>query len=145
MAEFNSRGTTLSVKSGIETTYKEVYGLYNVPEMGGSVEMLDVTNLSDKHKRHIPGISDPGALEFQFYNTKDDEDSATLIMQTYATFRTWQLADTVVDFKLSYPDGSGFTWSGRPTVKMESTGVNQAIKFKMAASVESEIVDVDAV
>ena len=143
--EFNSVGTKLSVKSGTETAYKETYGLYNVPEMGGSTEYLDVTNLGDSHKRTVPGISDYGSPEFQYYNTKDDTDSATLIMQTWETFRTWQLAGTVVGFKLEYPDGSGFTWSGKVSVRKESTGVNQPMKFKLTTSVESEIEDVDAI
>ena len=45
MPEFSTRGTYLEVKANSESTWKKTYGLYNVPDMGGNKEKIDVTNL----------------------------------------------------------------------------------------------------
>ena len=110
--EFSTKGTKLEVKAAGESTWKEAYGLYNTPDMGGNKEKIDVTNLSDSHKRTIDGIADYGSLQFDFYDTKGESDTSAMIKKTYAAFRGWELAGTEVAFKLTYPDGSGFNWTG---------------------------------
>lgn len=139
--EFNSAETTLSVKSGTETTstYKVLYGLYKIPEMGGNAEMLDVTNLSDKHKRSIPGIKDVSSLDFEFYNNSGDSDTSTVIMTSYATLAALETDDTVAHWKLMYPDGTGFSWDGRVSVKRAGVGVNEPLKFTARVALETEL------
>lgn len=144
MPEFSTRGTYLEVKANSESTWKKTYGLYNVPNMGGNKEKIDVTNLNDSHKRTIDGITDYGSLQFDYYDNKGDEDSATEIKKTYAAFRAWELAGTKVDFRLVYPDDTGFTWTGTVSTVRDSAGVNAAMKFKVYSSLESKLEDYSA-
>lgn len=140
--EFSTEGTYLAVKASTETKYKKAYGLYETPEMGGNKEKIDVTNLSDSHKRNIDGIADYGdALNFSFYDNTGDEDTADMIMQTYSTFRAWELAKTKVDFRLVYPDGTGFEWSGTVSTSRDAATVNAPVGFKMYATLSSELKD----
>ena len=137
--EFSTVGTKLEVKASTETTWKECYGLYNTPDMGGNKEKIDVTNLKDTHKRTVDGVADFGSLQFDFYDSKGTTDTAAQINQVYAQFRTWELAGTTVNFKLTYPDGSGFTWGGTVSTSKDAAAVNSAMKFKIYSSLSEEM------
>ncbi|MBP5432198.1 phage tail tube protein [Ruminococcus sp.] len=145
MGEFNSKGTILSVaavpQSG-DPTYKKLYGLFTVPEMGGTPEMIDVTNLEDSIKRNIPGIGDTGTLDFEFYATEDETDTTTQIRDTWNILRGYQTAGTTMMWKLEYPDGEGFTWKGKCSVRRQSVGVNNAIKFTLTVGLETGLDDI---
>lgn len=139
--EFSTKGTKLEVKAAGESTWKEAYGLYNTPDMGGNKEKIDVTNLSDSHKRTIDGIADYGSLQFDFYDTKGESDTSAMIKKTYAAFRGWELAGTEVAFKLTYPDGSGFNWTGTVSTVKDAAAVNNAMKFKVYSSLTGTMSD----
>ena len=144
MSEFNSKGTILSVAaipvSG-DPSYKKLYGLFNVPEMGGTPEQIDVTNLEDGHKRSILGIQDAGTLDFEFYATDGETDTTSQIRDTWNILRGYQTAGTTMKWKLEYPDGEGFTWDGKCSVRRQSTGVNSAIKFTLTVGLETPLAD----
>ena len=144
MAEFNSKGTILSVaavpQSG-DPSYKKLYGLFNVPEMGGTPEMIDVTNLEDAMKRNIPGIGDTGTLDFEFYATESEIDTSSQIRDTWNILRGYQTAGDTMMWKLEYPDGEGFTWKGKCTVRRQAVGVNSAIKFTLTVGLETGFTD----
>lgn len=137
MAEFSTKGTRLEVKAHGENTWKTAYGLYNTPDMGGNREKIDVTNLSDAHKRTIDGIADYGSLQFDFYDSKGETDNTSTIKQTYTAFRAWELNNTEIDWRLVYPDGTGFTWSGTVSTSRDAAAVNSAMKFKVYSSLSS--------
>lgn len=145
MAEFNSKGTILSVAtvptSG-DPTYKKLYGLSNVPEMGGSPETIDVTNLEDDVRRNILGIQDTGSLDFEFFATEDETDTATQIRDTWNILRGYQTAGDTMMWKLEYPDGEGFTWKGKCSVRRQAVGVNEAIKFTLTVGLETPLTDI---
>lgn len=144
MAEFNSKGTKLSVatvpQSG-DPSYKSLYGLYSVPEMGGTPETIDVTNLDDATKRSILGIQDLGSLEFEFYATEDEIDTSSQIRDTWNILRGYQTAGTALMWKLEYPDGEGFTWQGKCSVRRTSQGINEAGKFTLSVGLETALTD----
>jgi hypothetical protein len=144
MGEFNSKGTILSVAAIPTTgdpTFKKLYGLFTVPEMGGTPETIDVTNLEDAIKRNIPGIGDTGILEFEFYATEGETDTTAQIRDTWNILRGYQTAGDAMMWKLEYPDGEGFTWKGKCNVRRQAVGVNNAIKFTLAIGLESELTD----
>lgn len=145
--EFNSKGTILSVgpdpvSPATTVTYKKLYGLFTVPEMGGTPEQIDVTNLEDSHKRSILGIQDNGTLDFEFYATDDETDTSAQIRDTWNILRGYQTAGTLLNWKLEYPDGEGFTWKGKCSVRRQSVGVNQAVKITLTVGLESELTDI---
>lgn len=145
MPEFNSKDTILSVaavpQSG-DPSYKKLYGLFSVPEMGGTPEQIDVTNLEDSIKRSVLGIQDTGTLDFEFYATEDESDTATQIRDTWNILRGYQTAGTTMRWKLEYPDGEGFTWDGKCSVRRQSVGVNQAIKFTLTVGLDTPLNDI---
>lgn len=145
MGEFNSKGTILSVapvpQSG-DPAYKKLYGLFTVPEMGGTPEQIDVTNLEDSHKRSILGIQDTGTLDFEFYVTEDEEDTTAQIRDTWNILRGYQSAGDTMMWKLEYPDGEGFTWKGKCSLRRQSVGVNSAVKFTLTVGLETELTDI---
>ena len=145
MPEFNSKGTILSVatvpQSG-DPTYKKLYGLSTVPEMGGTPEQIDVTNLEDSIKRSILGIQDTGTLDFEFYATEDETDTSSQIRDTWNILRGYQTAGDTMMWKLEYPDGEGFTWKGKCSVRRQSVGVNQAIKFTLTIGLDTALTDI---
>lgn len=143
--EFNSKGTILSVAPVPQTgdpAYKKLYGLFNVPEMGGTPEQIDVTNLEDSHKRSILGIQDTGTLDFEFYATENEEDTTAQIRDTWNILRAYQSAGDTMMWKLEYPDGEGFTWKGKCSLRRQSVGVNSAIKFTLTVGLETELTDI---
>jgi len=147
MGEFNSKGTKLSVGTdpvapATTVTYKKLYGLFTVPEMGGTPEQIDVTNLEDSHKRSILGIQDTGTLDFEFYAAKSEADTDTQIRDTWNILRGYQTAGTVLNWKLEYPDGEGFFWKGTCSVRRQSTGVNNAIKFTLTVGLGTALADI---
>lgn len=142
--EFNSKGCTLScgvdpVSPATTVTYKKLYGLYNIPEMGGSPERIDVTNLEDGHKRSILGISDVSDMNFGFYATKDETDTSEQVRDTWNVLQAYQTAGTILNWKLVYPDGNGFTWKGSCAVKRDAVAVNKAIQFTLATGLDTEL------
>ena len=147
MGEFNSKGTKLSVGTdpvapATTVTYKKLYGLFTVPEMGGTPEQIDVTNLEDSHKRSILGIQDTGTLDFEFYATKSETDTDTQFRDTWNILRGYQTGGTVLNWKLEYPDGEGFTWKGKCSLRRQSTGVNSAVKFTLTVGLETALTDI---
>ena len=140
MLEFITKGTILSVatipQSG-DPTYKKLYGLFSVPEMGGTPEMLDVTNLEDAIKRYIHGLKDVGSMEFEFYATDDESDTTTQIRDTWNTLQTYETAGDSLFWKLEYPDGEGYTWQGKVSLRRQAVAVNEPSKFTLSVSLET--------
>lgn len=143
MPEFNSKGTILSVATvptgSAEPSYKKLYGLYTVPEMGGTPEMIDVTNLEDAIKRSIHGLQDVGTMDFEFYTTEDETDTSEQIRDTWNTLATYEAAGDSLLWKLEYPDGEGYTWKGKPSLRRQAVNVNEAIKFTLNTSLETPL------
>lgn len=145
MGEFNSKGTILSVapipESG-EPKFKKLYGLVSVPEMSGAPEQIDVTNLEDSHKRSILGLESANTLDFEFYATEDETDTTEQIRDTWNILRGYQTAGKAMMWKLEYPDGEGFTWKGKTSVRRQAVAVNAAIKFTLTTGLESPLTDI---
>jgi len=55
---YSANETKLSYKVKSEGSFVEIPHLMEVPELGGTPEKIDVTTLSDRAKRYIPGIKD---------------------------------------------------------------------------------------
>ncbi len=145
MGEFLSKGTKLSVATIPQSggpTYKSLYGLYSVPEMEGAPDQIDVTNLEDGSRRSINGLGAASTLEFQFYATEDETDSSSQVRDTWNILRGYQTADTELKWKLEYPDGEGFTWRGKCSVRRQAAEVNTAIRFTLTVDKATPLTDI---
>lgn len=146
MSELLSKGIHLDICEdetiSDSSVFKTLYGLSSVPDVGGSPEKIEVTNLSDGNKRYIQGIKDYGDLEFEFYYNKEEESSAEDIRNSYQKLREIEKANKSIWWQLVYPDGTGHRWKGGVSVKRSAAGVNEALSFTASTALESEIEDI---
>lgn len=133
-----ANGATLGYKpSG--STYTNLVGLKEIPELGGDPEKVDVTTLADTSKQYEYGITDYGDLEFKF---KYVNSAAT---DAYRVMRGLAAAKTKTDFQLTLKDGTKFAWSAIPNVKLGGGGVNGVIDFTLSMALQSDITVTDPV
>lgn len=128
-----ANGIKLGFKKTGGSSYTELIGLKEVPEIGNEPEKVENTCLSDTVKQYEYGIGDPGDLEFKF---KYENTSAT---SPYRVLRKAAESKEVLSFEESFPDGTKFTWDAQVNVKLGGGGVNGALEFTLAMALQSEI------
>ena len=131
MAGLLSKGITLSYKKN--EVYTVIPNLQEVPELGGAAEKVDVTTLADGNYKYINGIKDFGDLAFKFLYDNAGETS------NYRVCRGLEEAGRVVEWKVEFPDGTGFEFSGEASTAIDSAAVNAALTFTLNITLNSEI------
>lgn len=142
--EFASTGTVLSVSETQDGTYLPMYGFYSTPDMGKGNDKIDVTNYADTVERKIDsGVKSFDDLTFDAYINvaKASESEASRILNSYKYLREKQEAKAKLWFKLTYPDGGTHTWYGTPNAWRLATNIKEALKFRLSASVESDMIE----
>ena len=130
---YSANQTKISYKSGSATTFTELPYLMEIPELGGAPEKIDVTTLSDKTKKYIPGIKDYGDLVFKFLY---DNETAT---SNYRVLKGLDDNETKATFKIEYPDGTAHEFDAIPSVKLDSGAINGALTFSATMLLQSDI------
>lgn len=128
-----SKGIKLGYSATSGGTYTDIPDLQEVPNLGGSAERVDVTTLTDGNYRYINGVKDFGELEFKFLY---DNSGAT---SNYRVLKGLEDAGAVNYFQVSFPDGTKFTFSGQVSTTIDGAGVNAALTFTAAITLNSEI------
>ena len=131
MAGILSKGITLSYKK--DTQFVVIPDLQEVPDLGGSAEKVDVTTLADANYKYINGIKDFGDLEFKFLYSNSGTES------NYRICRGLEEAGKVVEWKVEFPDGTSFEFSGEPSTTIDGQSVNSAITFTLNITLNSDI------
>ncbi|WP_305153809.1 phage tail tube protein [uncultured Clostridium sp.] len=124
------------IKLGYKTTgssYINLEGLKEVPEMGEEPEKVENTCLSDEVKKYEYGIGDAGDLAYKFSYINDSESSSYRVLRKLAD------AKTVVDFEQTYPDGTKFTFKAQCSVKLGGGAVNSVMEFTLNLALQSKI------
>ena len=129
---YSANQTKLSYKTS-GTSFTELLYLMEVPELGGAPEKIDVTTLSDKTKKYIPGIKDYGDLVFKFLYDNTDENA------NYRVLKGLDDAGTTATFKIDYPDGTAHQFSAIPSVKLDAGAINGALTFSATMLLQSDI------
>lgn len=119
------------------TTYTDLVGLKEIPELGGDPEKVEVTTLADTAKKYEYGVTDYGDLEFKFNYDNSSADSPYRVLRGLAADKT------KTEFELTLIDGTKFTWSAIPNVKLGGGAVNGLIEFTLKMALQSEIVPTD--
>ena len=127
-----TKDITLSYKKN--SSYEVLDGLQEVPSLGGTPDKVEVTTLADASRRYIKGIKDYGDLTFKFLYQNDTETS------NFRVLRGLEESGKVVEWKVDFPDGTGFAFSGECTVAPSDGAVNAAITFNLTISLNSDIV-----
>lgn len=130
-----SKGIKLSYKpkSGTGSTYTDLTDLYEIPELGGDVDKLEVTSLDDAAHKYTNGLKNYGdSIPFKFWYAKEQ-------------FTTLAALTDECDWKVGLPDGTDsavgttYTFSGVPSVKLDGAGTNAALSYTLNIAPTSEM------
>lgn len=121
-----SKGITLSYSGTATGTYNTITGLQSVPALGGTKDKVDVTTLADSSYKYIAGIKSFDDLEFGFVYDKSVFDTLNGLTGT----QYW---------KVTFPDGVVFSFSGECYVVVQGAEVNGAITMNLTVILGSDI------
>lgn len=132
-----ANGAKLGYKESGGSTYTDLPGLKEIPDMGLEPEKVENTCLNDKNKQYENGIGDAGDLtyKFKYDNTKKDSP--------YRIMRKAQEEGKILSFQETLIDGTKTEFDAQVSVKRTGGGVNGVIEFNLAMSVQSDLVVTD--
>lgn len=128
-------GTT-SIGVKLYQSGKRVLDCQSFPDLMGDTDKIETTCLEDTSRRYLPGLKDPGDMEFEFLYSGQGEGT------NWKMLRDAEIAGTAVEYELVFPDKSSFKWSGIPSVGMAGKGIGEAITFKAKITPTTEITPV---
>ena len=128
-----SNGAKLGFKKKDASSYTDLPGLKEIPEMGIEPEKVENTCLSDKNKQYENGIGDAGDITYKF---KYDNSKADC---PYRVMRAAQDSGEVLSFQETLFDGTTTEFDGQVSVKRTGGGVNGVIEFNLAISLQSDL------
>ena len=129
-----ANGATLGFKTtSTGTSYTNLPGLKQIPDMGVELEKVENTCLSDAVKQYEMGIGDAGDLDYVF---KFANSAAT---DSYRVLLSYQNAKTKLWFQESDSDGTKFAFEGQVSVKRNGGGVNDPVEFTASIALQSAI------
>ena len=124
-------GTKLGYSATSGGTYTDLPDLKEVPDLGADPEMVDNTALTDSIIHNEQGIGDPGDMEYTFrYKNAAASDSFRIIQG---------LVGKLTYFEHKLTDGTTYTFSARPSIKLSGGGVNDPQEFVMALALQSDL------
>jgi hypothetical protein len=134
-----TNGTKLFAKKKAETTYGELIGMKDFTDMGAKADRIETTTLSSPVKSYIRGIDDTPELEFTF-NFED----TTVATSAYSICKALEAETNPADFKLMFPDGTFYSWSGQCSIFVKAGKVNAVMEFHLGVTATTPIVINDA-
>lgn len=125
MPEFTSAGTTLKINSTL------IEGCYSTPDMGAEPDTVDVSSFDQKkYKKKLQTLMELPSLQFDFFDSTDNYNAALDAEK-----------DSAQSYELTYPDGSGYTWTGTHRTFKLGASVGDAIKFRIVCTAADELVE----
>ena len=123
-----SKGIKLSYKAkGDGTQFTELTDLYEIPELGGDTDKIEVTNLADGAHKYTNGLKNYGdSIPFKFWYAKEQ-------------FTTLSNLTDACDWKVELPDKTSCSFSGTPSVKLDGAGTNAALSYSLNIAPTSEM------
>lgn len=122
---------------------QNLYGLKSTPDMGGSREKKQVTNLLDTAHRYIAGLYKYDELTFGFYYNSDSDNpnvSSGQVAAAYSAARAIERAGASVSQKLEFPDGTYFTWTGQISTRIKSMNPDGIMEFSIISIPDTKLV-----
>lgn len=127
-----ANGTKLGYKASAEdSSFKDLPGLKEIPEMGEDIEKVDNTGLTDPHKVYEKGIGDLSDMKYKFKYDNTKTDSPYRVLSDAAD------KGTVLTFQETLPDKTVTEFTGQVAVKRTGGGVNAVIEFEATIAVQS--------
>lgn len=130
-----TKGITLGYnKTGNSGSYTNLPNLQTVPSLGGDIDKVETTVLSDSARTYINGLIDYGDLEFGFVY---DADQAT---SSFKMLKEIEDSGDQAYFQVGFPDGSKFNFMGQVHVATGDADVGAVILFTAQIGLGSDIV-----
>lgn len=140
VGETNSSMTFLMyAEDSAKETYKLLHDITDFPDMGGEPEALEVTNLTDRQKRFIPGIKENGALTFNASYTYDGYKKLAELEDKVGHYAVWFGGSVEGTTVTPTGDDGKFAFDGRLTVRVSGAGTNEVRKMSITIMPETEI------
>ena len=130
-------GYSKTAPSGGSTTYTDLPGLKEIPDIGSDPEKVDNTVLTDPHKKYEKGIGDLPEMTYKFKYDNSKADCPYRILRDAAN------KDTILYFKETDADGSTIEFGAQVSVKRTGGGINSAIDFEATMMVQTDITYTD--
>lgn len=128
-----SVGVSIGYSSTIPaTTYTDLEGLQEVPEIGGKVDKIEVTTLADSSKRYIQGLTDPGDLAFKFLYANGATTDAFRVLKGF------EASKALTAFQVSFPDGTKIAFTAYVQVSIDSIKAGAVLGFTANLTINSE-------
>lgn len=127
----------LGVKEGSGTTYTDLPGLKEIPDLGMAPEKVDNTCLTDTIMQYELGIGDPGDMAFRFKLDNSADNTA------YRKLRAIEESGAVKEFQLELADHTKYTFSAQVTLQVNGGGINTALDFTANLALQSAIAITD--
>lgn len=128
-----ANGAKLGYKKSGGSTYTDLKGLKEIPEMGVDPEKVENTTLADKVKQYENGIGDAGELQYKFKYDNRETDSP------YRVMRAAQDTGETLSFQETLSDGTVTTYDAQVSVKRTGGGVNGVIEFTLTMALQSDL------
>lgn len=132
-----ANGAKLGFKKKGETSFADLPGLKEIPEIGKNPEKVENTCLTDGEKQYEMGIGDPGDIVYKFKYSNTSADSS------YRKARELEASGDPVDWQETLFDGTKTEFTGPCSVKRTGGGVNGVIEFSLTIYLQSEITITD--
>lgn len=127
-----SVGVTLGYSATIPaTTYTDLAGLQEIPDIGGKVDKIEVTTMKDTSKRYIQGLSDPGDLAFKFLYANGATTDA------FRVLKGLEAAAVPVAFEVGFPDGTKIDFTAYVQVSLNGVKTGEVLGFTLNLTINS--------
>ena len=134
-----TKGITLGYKTGASgDTYTNLPNLQSCPSLGGDIDKVETTVLSDGARTYINGLIDYGDLEFGFVYDADQPTSS------FKMLKAVEDSGEQADFQVAFPDGSKFNFVGQVHVATGEADVGAVVLFTAQIGLGSDITYVPA-
>ena len=129
-----ANGATLGVKvTAGATTYTNLPGLKEIPELGVEPEKVDNTCLTDALIQYEMGIGDAGDIEYVF---KWDVSANTT---AWRVLKPLEESGEAYEFQEKLEDGTTTTFSGQVALRRGGGGVNDPLEFTLSIALQSAL------
>ena len=128
-----AQGTELRLGSGSPVSYTVIPEINSFSGPGGSVSVIDVTDLSSAAKEKLAGLNDNGQLGFELNLIPTNTQHAAL--------RAAKDAGTTQSFELEFVDGTVWTFSAIVVGFSVSGAIDGVVKASVTLEISGEIVE----
>ena len=122
----------LGANNAFPSTYNDLAGCTEIPEIGGAPETVESTTLDNLvYRSYVKGLQDLGTLDFPF---NLETPSASSNINTIAGLDK----DTSYAWKVTYASGITVEMISKPSYSFNSVGVNEIESFTLHLVPEDE-------